>query len=125
MEKASDMSSVQDAISTLAGPYTGNRKGWLATAARKVKGVSHRTIKALWYGEIDREDHLAAQAVKRQAAIVAARREASDLASQYETIAGGLSARDENVYRADIAALLHAARVLRDVDRSGTEGDAK
>lgn len=34
----------------IAGPYDGNRKGWLSRAAARAH-VSYRQIRALWYGE--------------------------------------------------------------------------
>ena len=132
LEKASVMSSVHAAIETIAGPYRGNRKSWLSTVARTVKGVSYRTVKALYYREITDEQHLAAQAIKREAALIKAQqqirereaalikaqREARDLASQFETIAGNLNATDQDFYSQDIAALVHASRLLRHVDRA-------
>lgn len=114
-EKASAMSTVA-AIETIAGPYRGNRKGWLASVSKAVNGVSYRTVRAFWYREIEDEDHLAAQAIRRTAAELKAKREAKDLASQFETIAGGLNARDPDFHSADIAALVHAARILRGLD---------
>lgn len=39
-----------DQIGIIAGPFDGNRKGWLARAARSA-GVTYRQIKALYYGE--------------------------------------------------------------------------
>lgn len=118
LEKASVMSSVHAAIETIAGPYRGNRKSWLSTVAKTVKGVSYRTVKSLYYREIKDEEHLAAQAIKREAALIQAQREARDLAAQFETIAGNLNATDPDFYSADVAALVHASRVLRNVDRT-------
>ncbi len=63
------MSCVRADIETLAGPFDGNRKGWLARAARQVSGVSYRTIKSFWYGEIENPNHLAAQVLRREAAL--------------------------------------------------------
>jgi hypothetical protein len=128
-EKASAMSSVQAAIETIAGPYRGNRKSWLAGVSRSVAGVSYRTVKALWYGEITNEEHLAAQAIKREATLKLqsaqreatlrqARQEARDLATRFETIAGGLNATDPDFHSADVAALVHASRILRGLDRA-------
>lgn len=115
LEKASkSMSTVQEAIGVLAGPRDGNRKGWLGRV--KVEGVSYRTVKALWYGEIKNEDHLAAQALKRAAELAKAKRESQSLAAQYETIARGLNVTDQDFYREDVAALVHAARILRRQD---------
>ena len=110
-EKASGMSSVQEAIGVLAGPFEGNRKGWLGRV--KVKGVSYRTVKAIWYREIDDDGHLAAQAIKRAAELAKAKQEAKDLAAAYEQIARGLNVTDQDFHREDVAALVHAARILR------------
>ena len=118
LEKASVMSSVHAAIETIAGPYRGNRKGWLTNVTKHVSGVSYRTVKAFWYGEIEDEEHLAAKEIKRTAALLLAQREARDLATQFETIAGGLNATDPDFHSADVAALIHAARVLRGLDRA-------
>jgi hypothetical protein len=117
LEKASVMSSVHAAIESLAGPYAGNRKSWLAAVA-KATGVSYRTVKSLWYREIDDEDHLAAKAIKQKAVRLKAQQEAKDLATQFETIAGGLNASDPDFYSADITALVHASRILRGLDRA-------
>lgn len=118
LEKASVMSSVHAAIQSIAGPYHGNRKNWLSAVTKHVSGVSYRTVKSLWYGEISDEEHLAAKEIKRTAALLMAQKEARDLASQFEDIAGGLNATNPSTYSADIAALVHAARVLRDMDRA-------
>lgn len=118
LEKVSVMSSVHAAIETIAGPYRGNRKSWLSAVSKVVKGVSYRTVKSFWYREIADEEHLAAKAIKREAALIIAQREARDLASQFETIAGNLNATDPDFYSADVAALVHASRVLRNMDRA-------
>lgn len=114
-EKASKgMSTVQEAIGVLAGPFEGNRKGWLGRV--KVEGVSYRTVRSFWYREIEDETHLAARALKRAAEIEKAKREAQSLAARYETIARGLNVTDQDFHREDVAALLHAARILRGQD---------
>lgn len=117
LEKASVMSSVHAAIESLAGPFNGNRKSWLSSVA-KATGVSYRTVKSFWYGEIQDEEHLAAKAIKQKATRLKAQQEAKDLATQFESIAGGLNASDPDFYSADIAALVHASRILRDLDRA-------
>ncbi len=117
LEKSSKMST-RDAISVLAGPYYGNRDRWLAEAAKKVAGVSFRTVRSLWHGEIDDPEHLAAQAVRRRAEIVKVQNAAAELAATFETLAGGLKSRDQDFHGNDIAALIDAARVLRGLDRT-------
>ena len=42
---------------------------------RKVSTVTFRTVKALWYGEIDDPGHWAARDIKRAAAVIEARKE--------------------------------------------------
>jgi hypothetical protein len=113
--------SVREAINVLAGPrdWGDTRDSWLARAAKKVDGVSFRTIRSLWYGTISNtEDHWAAREIRRQAEIIKARKEAQQLAAKYEQFARGFDARDPNLHREDVAALLHAARILRNLDRT-------
>jgi len=117
LEKLSKMST-REAISILAGPYHGNRDRWLANAAKEVAGVSFRTMRSLWHGEIEDPEHLAALAVKRQAEIVKVQNAARELASTFETLAGGLKSRDQDFHGNDIAALIDAARILRGLDRT-------
>ena len=105
----------QTEIALIAGPYNGNRKSWLGRAAYRAK-ISYRQVKALYYGETADPKHSVASSVLKAAE--AARREASQLASQFETIAGGLNARDPDFHSEDIAALISAARAIRDLDRT-------
>ena len=111
MEKRSEMSARQS-IAIVAGPFEGNRKGWLARVPRKVSTVTFRTVKALWYGEIDDPGHWAARDIKRAASVIEARKEAAALADQYQNIIGGLRASDEDFYRAEITRLERIARIL-------------
>lgn len=122
MEKRSE-DSMREAIATVAGPrqWSDTRESWLARAARK-SGVTFRQAKALFYGEITDPNHLAARRM-RDAAIECGRREARSLADRFETIAGGLNATDADFYGADASALIDAARLLRGLDRAGTEGE--
>lgn len=111
--------SVREAISIVAGPrkWGDTRDSWLARAAEKLDGVSFRTIRSLWYGTV-RESHWAAREVRRQAELIEARNEAKLLAADYEKIARGMNENDPSVHREDVAALLQAARILRDLDRT-------
>ena len=97
-------SSVRREIAIVAGPrgWGDTRESWLAIVPRKVTTVSFRTVKALWYGEISDPQHWAARDIKRAAELIEARREASALVVQYQTIIGGLRAADENFYSAEI-----------------------
>lgn len=89
---------------------------WLFTIARKT-GLSFRMVRSVWNGEIADPKHRAVTAIN-QKAVEAGRREASILASQFETIAGGLNAKDPDFHSADVSALVHAARILRGLDRA-------
>lgn len=118
-EKGSGVHSVSKEIAIVAGPknWGDTRESWLARVPRKVSTVTFRTVKALWYGEITDPMHWAARDIRRAAELIEARSEASTLADKYEAIAGGLDARDADFHSADVAALIHAARILRGLDR--------
>ena len=124
MEKSSGDKSVRKEIAIVAGPkgWGDTRESWLARVPRKVPTVSFRTVKALFYGEIDDPEHWAARDIRRAAEIIEARKEASALADQYQKIAGGMRAQDQDFYSADIDRLERIARVLGALDSSGTEG---
>jgi hypothetical protein len=111
MEKRSDMNARQS-IAIVAGPYEGNRKSWLARVPRKVSTVTFRTVKALWYREIDDLNHWAMRDIRRAADAIEARKEAQALADQYQTIIGGMRASDEDFYSTEIARLERIARIL-------------
>lgn len=118
-EKQSGVGDVRKEIAIVAGPkdWGDTRESWLARVSRKVPTVSFRTVKALWYGEISNPDHWAARDIRREAETIKnARREAAALADRYENIAGGLLAKDQDFHSADVAALVHAARILRGMD---------
>jgi len=119
-ESSSGESSVRKEIAIVAGPkdWGDTRESWLARVPRKVSTVTFRTVKALWYGEIDDPEHWAARDIRRASQIIEARREAAALASQYQAIAGGMRAQDENFYRADIDRLERIARQLSASDRA-------
>jgi hypothetical protein len=110
---------VRKEIAIVAGPrgWGDTRESWLARVPRKVSTVTFRTVKALWYGEINNPEHWAARDIRRAAnAIQAGREETEALAKQYETILGGLNARDPDFHSPEIAALVSALRQLRNVD---------
>jgi len=104
---------MREAVEIVAGPrgFNDTRESWLARAARRAN-VSYRTTRALWYGEITDPEHKAARrmtdAARRHGAI-----EAKELAGRFETIAASMRVTDEDRYRADIDAMVHAARALR------------
>jgi hypothetical protein len=118
LEKLSKM-SVREAMIALAGyaPAYGELPRWLSSIARAA-GLSFRTTRSLWLNEIKDPNHLAAREVKRLAEIALAKREARDLASSFETIAGGMNASDPDFFSEDVVALLDAARTLRGLDRA-------
>ena len=102
-------------IEIVAGPYSGNRKSWLASAARK-SGATYRQIKALYYGET--ADPKISVAYGVLSAAKKARDEASELASRFESLAGALNVTDQDFHSEDVLALIDAARRLRGLDRA-------
>jgi hypothetical protein len=123
-ENQSEESSVRKEIAIVAGPrgWGDTRESWLAIVPRKVATVSFRTVKALWYGEIDDPTHWAARDIRRAAELIEARKEASALAAQYQTIIKGMRTKDENFYRAEIDRLERLVGRLGDEDRPGAGG---
>lgn len=122
-EKSSEVGQVRREIAIVAGPreWGDTRESWLARVPRKVKTVSFRTVKALWYGEIQSADHWAARDIRREAErieIEQARREAHSLADLYQSLAGALDVKDPDFHCEDINSLVHAARILRGLDRA-------
>lgn len=112
--------STRDAISILAGPYNGNRDRWLANAAKAVEGVTFRTMRSLWHGEISDEKHLAAIAVRKRAQEIQLKKAGNDaarLADTYRTAANAMEKIDPDFYRSQIDALVSAARILGAMDR--------
>jgi hypothetical protein len=79
----------------------------------RVPTITHRTVKALWYGEIKDPDHWAARDIRRAVEVIQAQREAQALASQLETIVQGLNVSDPDFHKPSIAALVSALRGLR------------
>lgn len=107
-------------IAVLAGPrdWGVTRESWLARVPVKVPTVSYRTVKALWYGEIEDENHWAARDIKRAVQIIEAQREATKLAQQFESLAAGLVVTDPDFHQPTIAALLGSLRKLRGENQS-------
>lgn len=95
-----------------------NRKKLFAKAARNA-GVSYRSAKSVFYGEITDPDHKTVRRMK----LAAGRHEAQSLADRFQHLAGALNQRDADFHSEDIAALLHAAGALRDLDRSRTDDE--
>jgi hypothetical protein len=115
---------VRKEIAIVAGPknWDDTRESWLARVPRKVSTVTFRTVKALWYGEIQDPMHWAARDIRRAAELIEGRRETAELAEKYQTIIGGLRAADENFYREEISRLERLVCGMGIVDRAGTEG---
>ena len=106
----------QQIVSEVAGPMKAGdtRESWLARAARRCR-VSHRQIKALYYGQT--KDPKTSIAIGILCAADKARAEASELASKFENLAGSLNAKDQDFFGPDVLALIDAARRLRGMDR--------
>lgn len=118
VEKSSKMST-REAMITLAGspPAYGELPRWLTRIAKSA-GISFRTARSLWLGEIDDPNHLAAQAVKRQAEIAEAKRDAEIVANFFNSHAQALSNIDPDFHRDQIDAFVAAARALSNRDRA-------
>ena len=103
LEKFSNGNQVRDSIATVAGPrsWSDTRESWLARAARRA-GISYRTTKSLWYGQISNPHHPSARLMR-------------DAAQKYEAIAAQLP---ESLCSEEIAAILDLARTLRNRDSS-------
>lgn len=119
-EKQSGVKNVRREIAIVAGPrdWSDTRESWLARVPRKVQTVTFRTVKALWYGEISDPEHWAARDIRRAAELIEAKQEAANLASQFQTIAGGMRATDENFYSTEIDRLERLARIIGGMDRA-------
>ncbi|MCK1367654.1 hypothetical protein [Bradyrhizobium sp. 62] len=119
-ENQSGVKNVRREIAMVAGPkdWGDTRESWLGRVPRKVKTVSFRTVKALWYGEISDPEHWAARDIRREAELIQARQEAAELASQYQQIAGGMRATDTDFYRTEIDRLERIARIIGGLDRT-------
>lgn len=114
MEKSSAV-ALRALVAAVAGPprVFDNRKSWLAYAARKA-GISFRTVKAIFYGEIDNPEHPSVRLMRYAAA-----ERAKALAERYESIARSMDVADPDFYCADVLGLIDAARVLRGLDLPG------
>lgn len=122
LEKLSKMSTRQAMIALVGRPPThGELPRWLSKVAQAA-GISFRTARSLWNEEITNPDHLAAQAVRREAQILEAKRNASNLAGIYQGAAIAMQNVDADFYRDQIAAFFSMARQLGAVDGAGTEG---
>jgi hypothetical protein len=107
MEKPSV--ALRELVVAVAGPrkWSDTRESWLARASRK-SGVSYRTIKSIYYGEIEDPLHPAVRLLR-----YAARPHRFDLASRVERAARSMEQADPDFFEQDIAALVDVARALR------------
>jgi len=116
-EKKADMSTAvnwQNEIAAIAGPYTGNKKGWLSRAATKAN-ATYRQIKGLYYGEYRNPSHALAKSIltaAEQARIQEARRDALATANLLHRHAEALANTDPDFHRESIDAFREVARVL-------------
>lgn len=119
-ENQSGVRSVRKEIAIVAGPrdWGDTRESWLARVPRKVTTVTFRTVKALWYGEIQDPNHWAARDIQRVADAILARQEAERNAAQFDQLASGLLVRDPEFYRETVHSLEHAAHLLRTMART-------
>jgi hypothetical protein len=119
-ESSVGVKNVRREIAVVAGArdWGDTRESWLAKVPRKVQTVSFRTVKALWYNEIQDPDHWAARDIRRAAELIEARKEASTLAVQYQQMAEGMRSADENFYSAEINRLERIARIISGSNRT-------
>lgn len=92
-----------------------NRKSWLVRVS-ECAGISFRVAAAAFYGEQmskETENKLKAAAGIHEAQI---------LARRFEHLVTSLSHRDQDFHGEDIAALVHAARLLRGLGGAGDNG---
>lgn len=122
LEKLSKMSA-REAMITLAGrpPMHGELPRWLEHVARKV-GITFRTARSLWLGEINDPEHWAAAKVRREAEVAEARKELAALANKFTSIAGGMRVQDEDFYSPQIDRLERLVRIIGALDSPGTKG---
>lgn len=118
VEKSSKMST-RAAMITLAGnpPAHGELPRWLSKIASSA-GISFRTARSLWNEEITDPDHLAAKAVRQQAQIEEAKRDAAVVANFFSRHAQALSNIDPDFHREQIDAFVAAARAISNRDRT-------
>jgi hypothetical protein len=99
-------------ISIVAGPmlWSDNRKSWLARVPEKLPGLTLRTVKAIWDGEITSEKHWAILELRRAVAVIETQRELNKLSNKYEAMAQQLLRVDAEFYRFDADRLRAMAR---------------
>jgi hypothetical protein len=110
----SKMLSGRELVAAVAGPraWSDTRQSWLNRAAKRA-GLSYRTIRAVFYGEINKSDHPCVRLLQ-----IEAQRRMDDAAARIETLARSMHTTDPDFYGADSAALLEAAEHIRGAARS-------
>lgn len=111
-EKVSEM---KDLVMAVGGPLEANenRKGYLTRVSAAAQ-ISFRAAKAAFYGEPT------SKAIAQKLKLAAGRNEARNLAARFESLAHSINIKDADFYSEDAAALINAARLLRGLDRTGT-----
>ena len=118
LEKLPKMSA-REVMIALSGrpPAYGEQPRWLGAIAKRLD-ISVRMARSLWNEEIRDAEHWAIKRVKREMEVAEARKEASALAQQYQSIAGGLRVTDEDFYRSEIDRLERLARIIGGLGRT-------
>lgn len=121
-------------IGAIAGPFlpTDTKESWLGRAYNEVRKrnprISFRHFTDLFYGRVRDPKYSVASSVLNaadQSRAEEAKRNAAKLANIYYSTARALESIDKDSHRSDIDALVNAARILRALDSSGTEGGLK
>ncbi|MCK1274139.1 hypothetical protein IVB46_02645 [Bradyrhizobium sp. 61] len=129
-KKAEDMEQAinwPDEIGIIAGPFGGNRKSWLARAARHA-GVTYRQIKALYYGEHDDPRHSVGMkllAAAQEARIQRAKCDALNVAEFFSRHAQALASVNPDLDRKRIDEFVSAARAIGGGDRTGDSSEGR
>jgi len=115
--KTEKVSEMRELVIAVGGPLQPpkNGKRWLEDIAA-VAGISVRAVRGAFYGEY------MSKRTERQLRAAAGRLEAENLAKRFEGLAASLNVGDADFHSDTIATLVSAARVLRGLDRSGTDG---
>lgn len=111
---------MREAISIVAGPkdWGDTRESWLARVPRKVRTVTFRTVKALWYGEITDTEHWAAREIQRAADAIIEQQQREHAAAQLDSMVAGMLVRDPDFHSEEAGAYLYAAHLLRSMART-------
>jgi hypothetical protein len=112
---------MRNEIAILAGPrgWGDTRESWLNRVCAAVPTVSYRTVKAIWYGEIEDPDHWAIRDIRRAVAVIESQQHAKTVAGELESILSGRDGANPALDRQSTAALISALRALRGQDSAG------